>query len=80
MKEPKKQKFLNRNKNLSSLCSRHAQGMLKFPSLGERVFIKANLTAKGYKASGGKLVVKNPWALDDNDLDPYTYEYFVKDK
>ena len=42
--------------------------------------IKANLTAKGYKASGGKLVVKNPWALDDNDLDPYTYEYFVKDK
>ena len=54
--------------------------MLKFTSLGERVFIKANLTAKGYKASGGKLVVKNPWALDDNDLDPYTYEYFVKDK
>ena len=42
--------------------------------------IKANLTAKGYKASGGKLVVKNPWALDDNDLDSYTYEYFVKDK
>ena len=40
--------------------------------------INANLTAKGYKASGGKLVVKNPWALDDNDLDPYTYEYFVR--
>ena len=42
--------------------------------------IKTNLTAKGYKSSGGKLVVKNPWALDDNDLDPYTYEYFVRDK
>lgn len=40
---------------------------------------KAQMKALHYK-SGGKLVVKNPWALDDNDLDPYTYEYFVKDK
>ena len=40
--------------------------------------IKANLTAKGYRTSGGKLVVKNPWALSDEELNPYTYEYFVK--
>jgi len=42
--------------------------------------IKARLTPKGYKASGGKLVELNPWNLNDNDLNPYTYEYLIPKK
>ena len=42
--------------------------------------IKARLTPKGYKASGGKLVELNPWYLEDKDLDPYTYEYLIPKK
>ena len=42
--------------------------------------IKARLTPKGYKASGGKLVELNPWLLEDKDLDPYTYEYLIPKK
>ena len=42
--------------------------------------IKARLTSKGYKASGGKLIPFNPWNLNDNDLNPYAYEYFVPKK
>ena len=39
--------------------------------------IKARLTPKGYKASGGKLVELNPWNLEDKDLNAYTYEYLI---
>ena len=42
--------------------------------------IKARLTPKGYRASGGKLVELNPWNLNDNDLNPYTYEYLIPKK
>ena len=42
--------------------------------------IKAKLTSKGYKASGGKMVVLNPWNIEDKDLSAYTYEYFIPKK
>tara|TARA_B100002052_G_C15791383_1_gene556514 strand:+ start:73 stop:1080 length:1008 start_codon:yes stop_codon:yes gene_type:complete len=42
--------------------------------------IKAKLTSKGYKASGGKMLVLNPWNIADKDLSAYTYEYFVTKK
>lgn len=40
--------------------------------------IKTSLRGKRYKASGGKIFFQIPWLLKEEDLDPYTYEYYIK--